>query len=116
MRHADALHESLASRELIGRSTLNVHKNFAGKNMSVAREGMFMPTGLRTRWNFHQDGRDFGIGGASINDGLPSRGYCRPQKRSDLDLLFIALGLLRLRTKPASSPESLKEEISPKPS
>jgi hypothetical protein len=35
MEHVYTLHQSLAGREMIGRSTLNVHENLPGKDVSV---------------------------------------------------------------------------------
>jgi hypothetical protein len=61
MEHVYTLHQSLAGREMIGRSTLNVHENLAGKDVSVTWNGMPMPTGLPTRWNFQSNQEALGL-------------------------------------------------------
>ena len=97
MKHINTLHQSLAGREPIGCSALNIYENFTRNNICLAWEGMLMPTGLRAPWNFHQHGRDFGIGCVRVSNGLPSGGCRRLQKRRNLNLLFVPLGPLCLR-------------------
>jgi nitroreductase len=116
MKPVDTLHQSLAGLELIGCSTLNVHETLPGRDISLAWEGMFTPTRLRIRRNFNQHGRDFGIGGVRVNDGLPGGGCRRAQKRSDLDLLFYNPRHRSTARELAPSSESSREELSLKPS